>query len=130
MTIFRSRPIATLSAALLLGALANSVLADPANQWRIEFGGQSSTDGTVVLRLNPINGKSIDVETRVPARSGDNHVAQAVADALKLQLGDRYRVETDEGDDVIVRTNGNAPRFELSLARSTLDGVNIDIEQE
>ncbi len=130
MKIARSNRLAALGAALVFAAVAQSALADPSHKWRIEFAGQSSEDGTVVLRLNPINGKSIDVETRVPARSGDNHVALAVADSLKLSLGDRYHVQTDDGESVIVSTGGDGPRFDLSLERSTLTGVQIEIERE
>jgi hypothetical protein len=130
MKIAPSSRLTTLGAALLLAAVSQAALADPAHKWRIGFDGQSAEDGAVVLRLNPINGKSIDVETRVPARSGDNHVALAVADSLKLSLGDRYHVETDDGESVIVSTDGDGPRFDLSLARSTLTGVQIEIKQE
>jgi hypothetical protein len=130
MKIARSSRLSPLCSALLLAAVAQGALADPAHKWRIGFAGQSSDDGAVVLRMNPVNGKSIDVETRVPARSGDNHVALAVADSLKLSLGDRYRVEIDDGENVIVSTRGDGPRFDLSLARSTLTGVQIEIEPE
>jgi hypothetical protein len=130
MKIARSSRLTALGSALLLAAVAQGALADPAHKWRIEFSGQSSEDGTVVLRLNPINGKSINVETRVPARSGDNHVALVVADSLKLSLGDRYHVQTDDGESVIVSTGGDGPRFDLSLERSTLSGVQIEIEPE
>jgi hypothetical protein len=129
MFIPRLKP-AALATALLLGAVASSAQADPAHKWRIGFAGQAAEDGAVVLRLNPINGKSIDVETRVPARSSDENVARAVADSLKLSLGERYHVVVDDGEDVIVRTDGDGPRFDLSLTRSTLRGVDIDIEQE
>jgi hypothetical protein len=130
MNIPRSKPAAGLAAALVLAAAASSVQADPAHKWRIEFDGRSTEDGTVVLRLNPINGKSIDVETRVPARSDDAHVATAVADSLKLSLGDRYRVQTDDNNDVILSSGGDGPKFDLSLTRSTLTGIEVDIEQE
>jgi hypothetical protein len=130
MIIARSRKLAALAAAASLAAVAFSAQADPAHKWRIEFTGQAAEDGAVVLRLNPINGKSIDVETRVPARSSDENVARAVADSLKLSLGERYHVEIDDGEDVIVRTGGDGPRFDLSLARSTLKGVEVGIERE
>ena len=125
-----SKPVLALSTALLLAAVVNSAQADPAHKWRIEFDGRPAEDGAVVLRLNPINGKSLDVETRVPARSTEENVARAVADSLKLSLGDRYHVATDDGDDVIIRTDGDGPRFDLSLTRSTLKGVEVEIEQE
>ena len=130
MTNALSNRAASLATALLLAAIANSAAADPAHKWRIEFGGRAAEDGAVVLRLNPITGTSLDVEPRVPARSDDAHVAQAVADSLKLSLGDRYRVQTDDKDDVIISTAGDGPRFDLSLTRTTLTGIEIDIEQE
>ncbi len=130
MHIARSRPLAALGAALLLAAVAGTAQAEPSHKWRIEFDGRSTEDGAIVLRLNPINGKSIDVETRVPARSDDAHVATAVADSLKLSLGDRYRVQTDDEDDVILSTGSDGPKFDLSVARSTLTGVQVDIDPE
>jgi hypothetical protein len=126
----RFRLVATLSTALLFGALANSAQADPSNKWRVEFGGHATNDGVLVLRLNPVNGKSVDVETNVPARSSNENVARAVADSLKFSLGNNYHVETDDGEDVIIRTTSGAPRFDLSLARSSLTGLEVDIERE
>jgi hypothetical protein len=122
--------LAGLSAALLLGALASSAQADPSNKWRIEFGGRAANDGVLVLRLNPVNGKSVDVETKVPANSGEEHIARAVADSLKYSLGERYHIETDDGEDVIIRTSGDAPRFDVTLARSSLTGLEVQIERE
>ena len=126
----RHRPVATLVAGLLLGTLAGVAQADPGHKWRIEIGGRASSDGVLVLRLNPVNGKSVDVETQVPAQSGNENVARALADALKYQLGERYHVETDDGEDVIIRSAGDAPKFDVTLARSTLTGVDVQIERE
>ena len=130
MSTPRSRLIHTLTGAVLLGALSGSALADPAHKWRVEFGGRAASDGIVVLRLNPINGKSIDVETRIPARSSEENVARAVADSLRYSLGERYHIETDDGEDVIIRSAGDGPKFDLVLERSSVSGLEVDIDRE
>lgn len=126
----RFRPAATLSTLLLCGALASTAQADPSNKWRVEFDGRAANDGTLVLRVNPVGGESVNVETKVAASSGEEHIARAVADSLKISLGEGYHVETDDGEDVIVRSTGKTPRFDLTLARSSLTGLEIQIEPE
>ena len=71
MITARTMTAQALATALLLAIGAGAAQAEPASKWRIEFDGQAAEDGTVVLRVNPQNGRSIDVDTRVSARSSD-----------------------------------------------------------
>jgi hypothetical protein len=39
-------------------------------------------------------------------------------------------VETDDGEDVVVKKTGKTPKFELTLAASTLTGLQIKVKHE
>jgi hypothetical protein len=53
-----------------------------------------------------------------------------VKDSLKAALGEGYKVETDDGQDVIVRANSKTPKFDLTLAGSTLAGLSVRFRKE
>ncbi len=128
----RSRlgPVAAAFAALGVGVFATIAQADAAGKWRIAFGHRAANDGTITLRISPEGGVPVDVETKIPARSGADKVAKAVRDSLKVSLGEGYHVETDDGEDVVIGRTGKTPKFELTLASSTLTGLEVNIRRE
>jgi hypothetical protein len=121
--------IAVLAVAVL-AAFALSAQADPAAKWRIEFGSYARSDGALTLRISPEGGTPVDVETKITARSSADKAAKALRDSLKTSLGAGYDVETDDGEDVIVRAASKTPKFEVSLGSSTVAGLSVAFHKE
>jgi hypothetical protein len=116
--------------AIVLALLALGVGAEPSNKWRIECDNTADNDGVIVLRISPVGGAPIDVETKVPARSGENKVAQLLRDSLRASLGKGYKVEVDDGEDVLIKKKGKTPNFDLTLVSSSVTGLTLEIERE
>ena len=72
----------------------------------------------------------MDVETKIAAKSGADKVAKTVRDSLRASLGEGYHVETDDGEDVVIKREGKTPKFEVTLASSTLTGLVVKIKKE
>jgi len=126
----RLRPAMAVVAAIGIGMITTLAQADPAGKWRVGFNGYTGNDGTIVLRINPEGGTPVDVETKIPAKTGPNTVAKAVRDSLRVSLGEGYHVETDDGEDVIVGKTGKTPKFEVTLVSMSLTNLSIGIERE
>jgi hypothetical protein len=130
MTNGTSKTVAAFTAALLLAAATSAVQADPAAKWRIQFSDYTGNDGTITFRVAPEGGAAVDVEAKLSKGSGATTVARTVKDALKAKLGEGYDVETDDGQDVIVRAESKTPKFDLTLAGSTLAGLSVRFRKE
>lgn len=130
MTSSKLRPVMLGVAAISFGILATIAQADPAGKWRIEFGSRADNDGVITLRVSPEGGTPVDVETKVAAKSGASSVAKSVRDSLKVSLGEGYHVETDDGQDVVIGKKGKTPKFEVTLASSSLTGLKVKIGRE
>lgn len=130
MSISRLKPAMAVVAAICLGAIATVAQADPAGKWRIQFDDRPDNDGTITFRITPEGGTPVDVETKITTRSSPNKVADTVSDSLKVTLGEGYHVETDDGEDVIIKRRGDTPKFEVTLASSSLTGLQVKIKRE
>ncbi len=124
------RKLAAITAAACLGAIALAAHADPAGKWRVKFGGHADNDGILTLKVSPDGGAPVDVETKVAKGTGADRTARAVRDSLKASLGDGYKIETDDGEDVVIKAKGDTAKFDVTLGSSTLTGTKIDIEKE
>lgn len=116
--------------AMVLGLLTLGVSAEPSNKWRIECDNRADNDGVVVLRISPVGGTPIDVETKIPANSGENKAADLLRDSLKASLGKGYKVEVDDGEDVLIKKKGKTPNFDLTLVSSSVTGLTLKIDRE
>lgn len=116
--------------ALLALAWLGDALAEPSNKWRIEFSGNADSNGAIVLRVVPVGGIATDVEILVPAIAGENHVSQLVRDGLYARLGEGYRVESDDGEDVLVKRRRATPYFDLILVSNSVQGVSLKLQRE
>lgn len=105
--------------------------AKPSGNWRIDFNHTADNDGVIVLRIAPVEGGGdpIDIETKVPKGTTENRVADLVSASLKATLGSKnYRIGTDDGEDVVVRTRGKTKKFELTMVSTTLTGLEIKVK--
>jgi phosphomannomutase len=90
----------------------------------------AENDGELVLRIAPLNGTPIDVTTQVTKNMTENKVADLLKAALKTQLGKGYKVEVDDGEDVLIKKSGKTPKFVVTLVSSSVTGLEIKIRHD
>ena len=116
---------------VLAAAVAFGALASPSNKWRIQLGGKAKVDGEIELSFTPKGGAATSVVIPVPAGTHENAAARLVRDAVKAQFGkDVYKVETDDGEDMLVKKRGSTPDFELVVVRNTAEGLRVSLDRE
>jgi len=122
---------AAVIATLLLAALAYSGTAPTSNKWRVELDGQAQSSGDLMFRVTPRQGESIDVVATIRSGRAENNVARDVRDAFAAALSpERYTVEVDDGEDILIKKKDGQPDFALELVQSSVQNVNIRIEGE
>ena len=105
--------------------------AKPSGSWRIEFNHVTDNDGAITLRIAPLEGTPIDVETSVPAKTSENSVAQLLSDSLKAALGTKnFRIGVDDGESVIIRKRGKTKNFELTIVNNSMTGIEVSVRRE
>lgn len=119
-----------MAGALLLVLLAGSALATPSNKWRIQVSSDADSDGVVVFRLAPTDAAPVDITVPIPKDAGENHIARLIRDTLRAKLGDRYKIEVDDGEDVLVKKRTGGASFDLSIQQKTAAGVRITLDKE
>ncbi|HEY0504232.1 MAG TPA: hypothetical protein VGD42_12140 [Lysobacter sp.] len=120
----------SVAAVLSLALLAGSALAAPSNKWRIQVSSDADSDGIVVIRIAPTDAPPVDVTVQIPKDAGENHIARLIRDSLRAKLGDRYKVEVDDGEDVLVKKHYSGADFDLTITQKTAAGVRISIDRE
>ncbi len=119
----------TLALVLLLSALVAH--AKPSNKWRLQFSGKADSDGTIVIRLTPVDGEPITAEVFVEDNTGENGVAKTVVKGLKAQLSkDMFHIERDDGEDVLIKKRRGQENFDLEIVSNSVDGVRINPDRE
>jgi hypothetical protein len=116
--------------ALMLVALALPAHALDSNKWRLQCSGGADSDGVVTLRITPKGGTPTEVAVPIADRTGENAVARAIRDAIRAEAGDRYRAETDDGEDVLVKKRGRQPDFEVAVVGNTVKGLRVTRDRE
>lgn len=105
-------------------------VATPSNKWRIQVSSDADSDGVVVIRLVPADAAPVDITVQIPKDAGENHIARLIRDSLRAKLGDRYKVEVDDGEDVLVKKHHGGKDFELAITQKTAAGVRITLDRE
>jgi hypothetical protein len=128
----RTGAIATaLVSSILLAALAFAEGEHNSNKWRIELDGTALKTGDIQFRVTPRQGDSVDVVATIRSGRDENKVAKDVRDAFAAKLDpERYSVEVDDGQDVLIKKKEGQPDFALELVESDVRAVNIKIEGE
>jgi len=118
-------------ALLALLAFAFVAMASPSNKWRLQFSGHAKVDGEIELSFTPKGGTASSVVVAVPKGTGENAAARLTRDTVKKTFGkDVYHVETDDGEDVLVKKRGSTPDFDLIVVRNTADGLRVSVDRE
>jgi hypothetical protein len=113
---------------LLLPALTHAAPVE--NKWRLQFSGNAESGGELVLAFTPKDGAATEVRVEVEHRTSENGVARRVRDVLRDAIGEDYRIEVDDGEDVLVKRRWGRPRFNISLVGNTVAGVRLNLDQE
>jgi len=120
-----------IGATVLLAALAYAGTSPTSNKWRIALDGQAQSNGTLQFRVTPRQGDPVDVTATIRSGRAENNVAKDVRDAFAATLSpERYTVEVDDGEDVLVKKKEGQPDFALQLIESSVQNVRIKIEGE
>ncbi|WP_162410863.1 hypothetical protein [Pseudoxanthomonas daejeonensis] len=115
---------------LMLGVVFVA-LASPSNKWRLQFSGHAKVDGEIELSFTPKDGTATSVVVAVPKGTGENAAARLARDTIKQAFGKGvYNVETDDGEDVLVKKRGSTPSFEVIVVRNTADGLRLGLDKE
>ena len=118
-------------ASLMLASAAFADASPTANKWRIEMSGQALTTGEIQFRITPRQGDAVDVSVGIKSGRSENNVAKDVRDALAAKLSpDRYTVEVDDGEDILIKKKDGQPDFALELVESNVQNVSIKVEGE
>lgn len=125
------RVVVAIISLLLLG-IGGSADARPSNKWRIECSSDADSDGVVTLLLSPKDAEAIEVSIPITKDTGENAVARAIRNALKAdeRVAKRYKVEVDDGEDVLVKKRGGEPDFDLKVVSNTVKGIRINLDRE
>jgi hypothetical protein len=116
---------------MLLPALSLADSSATSNKWRIEMSGQALNSGDIVFRVTPRQGDAVDVSVGIKSGRAENNVAKDVRDALAAKLSpDRYSVEVDDGEDILIKKKEGQPDFALELVESNVRNVSIKVEGE
>ena len=104
--------------------------AKTSNKWRLQFSGAAESPGEMVFEVTDKAGAAFRVVVPIEGNDGENRVSSKVRRALDRQLPRGWRVERDDGEDVLVKRRLYHPRFHVALVRNTVDGVRITFDRE
>jgi hypothetical protein len=122
---------AAVVSSVMLAAIAFADASPTSNKWRIELSGQALTTGDLVFRVTPSQGDATDVAVNIKSGRAENNVAKDVRDALAAKLSpQRYSVEVDDGEDVLIKKKEGQPDFALELLEANVQNVTIKVEGE
>ena len=116
--------------ALALMMASASVSAQTENKWRLEFSGNAESAGHLTLALAPEGEAAAMVTVPIADGTSENEVASVVAHQLRLHVGATYRVERDDGEDVLIKRRRGEKKFSVGLVENTVEGVRLDLDQE
>jgi hypothetical protein len=120
-----------LTTTLLAMLAAAAAQASPSNKWRLQFSGGANSDGAIVLLISPEGGTPIEASIAIKDGAGENSVAAAVVKGLKAQLPkDHFKVERDDGEDVLIKKKHGAPDFDVTVVSIDVKGVRVSPEHE
>jgi len=101
------------------------------NKWRLEFSGNAESDGVIVVQLLGVGEIIAEVPTQITRGTGENQVARQVSATLRGALdANRYEVEVDDGEDVLIKRRGSGPDFEVRVLSNSVRGVRINTQRE
>lgn len=132
MNLLRSLvPVVAIVLALGSAGVAASDDLKLSNKWRIECSESAKSDGVIRFQLTPKDGEPQLVEVPIKDGRSENGVARDIRDGFKAALDPKgFKVEVDDGEDVLVKRRSGTPNFELKLVESTVKAVRLHVQKE
>ena len=132
MSMHSAHRLAAAALVMLFGAGAYAE--DPpslSNKWRIECSGGADSAGALQFRVTPEGGSPVNVSVRIEEGRSENGVARDIRDAFSEQLPKgSYSVETDDGEDVLIKKDLGEPNFSVELVASDVEDVRVRLDRE
>ena len=102
------------------------------NKWRIAFDNRAKTDGTLVFRMVMKGSDAAPVVVSVPIKNGtgENNAADTVKSALRKAFPNDFKVEGDDGEDVLVKLNLIEGSSSLVLVSNDVKSLKVKIKKE
>lgn len=123
--------VVALVSSVMLAAMAFADGSATSNKWRIELSGQALTTGELLFRVTPRQGEATDISVNIRSGREENKVAKDVRDAFAAKLSpERYSVEVDDGEDILVKKKEGQPDFSIELVEASVQNVSIKVEGE
>ncbi|MFY8206869.1 MAG: hypothetical protein ACOVKN_07480 [Arenimonas sp.] len=124
-------PAAAAPAAEAPAPLDRSTL-DYSNKWRIGFDNRAKADGTLVFRMvmNDKDAEPVVVTVPISKGTGENNAADVVKKALRKAFPKDFKVEGDDGEDVLVKLNFMEGRSSLELLENNVEGLKVKVRKE
>ena len=123
-------PTLLLAPLLALASAGAQAEADRSNKWRLQFSGAAESAGEIVLAVTDSKGANFQVTVPIERNDGENRVSSKVRRALDKALPWGWRVERDDGEDVLVKRRLYHPRFEIAMVSNTVKDVRITFDRE
>lgn len=115
---------------IVLLTTAQLAVASTSNKWRLQFSGGANSDGTIVIRLSPKEGDALEASIDIEDGRSENGVAKDVVSGLKEQVGERFHVERDDGEDVLIKKRRGNSNFGVEVISNSVKGVRINKDRE
>lgn len=103
---------------------------DVENKWRLELSGDADSAGQITLAIAPEGELATTVTVAIADGLDENAIAAALTNELGLRLGDRYQVERDDGEDVLIKRRAGEEKFSVAVVENTVEGVRITLDEE
>ena len=116
--MLRSVALALAVLALAIGTAA--AIGKVADNWRLQVSGGSWNGGTIVMHFVEADAVITEVIITIPKFTGENKIARLIRDQLKKSLPkDKFKVEVDDAEDVLVKARGGTKPFEIRIVSNT-----------
>jgi hypothetical protein len=127
---FRRLPALAIAAWIALSAGVAD--ARPSNKWRLECSGNAESAGSITLVMAPRGEPELSFDIPVMQRTRENGVARTIRDALEAdpRAKGRWRIEVDDGEDVLIKKRRGQPDFDLRIGGNTVKGVRLNPDRE
>ncbi|MFY8061378.1 MAG: hypothetical protein ACOVMK_07545 [Arenimonas sp.] len=102
------------------------------NKWRIAFDNRAKADGTLAFQLvmQDKDAEPLVVSVPISKGTGENNAADAVKKALRSAVPKDFKVEGDDGEDVLVKLNFIEGRSSLMLLENNVEGLKVKVKKE
>ena len=101
------------------------------NKWRIQVSEGAKSTGEMVFRITPDGQAHTDISIGIVEGARENKIAAIIRDGFRAQLPeDAYKIERDDGEDVLVKRRGDTPRFALAMISNNVKSVRVRLDKE